>query len=88
MILNKKQVKGIFFGDYAWYFHLIKVGNEDLPKLFERYDQRVEAFGSGGCAMSGNDYPNNIAFYTDKAVSRDLVLNFFLERYAGHTSKR
>jgi len=56
---------------------------DNSRKAVYGYDQRVEAFGSGGCAISGNDYPNNIQFYSDKAVSRDLVLNFFLERYAG-----
>ena len=55
---------------------------DNSRKAVYGYDQRVEAFGSAGCAISGNDYPNNIQFYSDKAVSRDLVLNFFLERYA------
>jgi len=56
---------------------------DNSRKAVYGYDQRVEAFGSGGCAMSGNDYPNTIQFLNDKSVSRDLVLNFFLERYAG-----
>lgn len=56
---------------------------DNSRKAVYGYDQRVEAFGSGGCAIAGNDYPNTIQFLTDKFVSRDLVLNFFLERYKG-----
>ncbi len=45
------------------------------------YDQRVEVFGSKGSARSENLYPNAVTFSTAQMVSRDLPLNFFLERY-------
>ncbi|NWG15638.1 MAG: inositol 2-dehydrogenase [Chloroflexi bacterium] len=45
------------------------------------YDQRVEVFGSKGSARSDNLYPNAVTFSTAQTVSRDLPLNFFLERY-------
>lgn len=45
------------------------------------YDQRVEVFGSKGSARSENLYPNAVTFSTAQTVSRDLPLNFFLERY-------
>jgi len=46
------------------------------------YDQRVEAFGSGGVISTGNQYPNNAVLSTAQGVRRDLPLHFFLERYA------
>ena len=46
------------------------------------YDQRVEVFGSEGCASADNGYPNQVTVSTGKSVSRDLPFNFFIERYA------
>ena len=46
------------------------------------YDQRAEVFGSAGSIETSNNYPNNITLSTASAVSRDLPLNFFMERYA------
>jgi myo-inositol 2-dehydrogenase/D-chiro-inositol 1-dehydrogenase len=46
------------------------------------YDQRVEVFGSKGCASADNGYPNQVTVSTSRSVSRDLPLNFFIERYA------
>jgi myo-inositol 2-dehydrogenase/D-chiro-inositol 1-dehydrogenase len=45
------------------------------------YDQRVEVFGSGGCAVADNNYPNTAVVSDAQSVHRDLPLNFFMERY-------
>ncbi|HEV2134908.1 MAG TPA: inositol 2-dehydrogenase [Terracidiphilus sp.] len=45
------------------------------------YDQRVEILGSEGKIETGNCYPNTAEVSTGKSVSRDLPLNFFMERY-------
>ena len=55
---------------------------ENCRKAVYGYDQRVEVFGSGGAISTGNCYPNQALVATAKAVSRDLPLHFFLERYA------
>ncbi|MFM2031744.1 MAG: hypothetical protein RLZZ297_509 [Chloroflexota bacterium] len=46
------------------------------------YDQRAEVFGSLGSIEASNNYPNNAVLSTADRVSRDLPLNFFMERYA------
>jgi len=45
------------------------------------YDQRVEVFGSGGMTRSDNNYANSVQTSTGKNISRDLPLNFFMDRY-------
>lgn len=45
------------------------------------YDQRVEILGSLGKIETDNCYPNQAKISTGKNVSRDLPLNFFMERY-------
>jgi myo-inositol 2-dehydrogenase/D-chiro-inositol 1-dehydrogenase len=45
------------------------------------YDQRVEVFGSGGSASSGNLYADAVTLSTAETVRRGLPLNFFMERY-------
>ena len=45
------------------------------------YDQRVEVFGSGGAASSGNWHPNAVTISDAGSVRRDLPLYFFVERY-------
>ena len=45
------------------------------------YDQRVEVFGSAGCASADNNYPNTAIISDGQSVHRDLPLNFFIERY-------
>lgn len=45
------------------------------------YDQRVEVFGSGGVAQSGNWYANQVTISDAKSVHRDLPMNFFMDRY-------
>ena len=47
------------------------------------YDQRVEVFGSGGAASSGNWHPNAVTISDADSVRRDLPLHFFVERYYG-----
>ncbi len=46
------------------------------------YDQRAEVFGSAGSIETSNNYPNNTTLSTATNISRDLPLNFFMERYA------
>ncbi len=46
------------------------------------YDQRVEVFGSAGCARTENNFPNAVTICGRESVHRDLPLNFFIERYA------
>ncbi|MFY0633447.1 MAG: inositol 2-dehydrogenase [Vannielia sp.] len=46
------------------------------------YDQRVEAFGSGGMAISENQAENNMRLYGATFTDRQApLLNFFIERY-------
>ena len=45
------------------------------------YDQRVEILGSLGKIEIENRYPNQALISTGKSVSRDLPLNFFMDRY-------
>ncbi len=45
------------------------------------YDQRVEVFGSKGCAIADNDTPNTVRIYTVENISTDKIPFFFLERY-------
>lgn len=45
------------------------------------YDQRVEVFGSGGNATTGNWYANQVTISNANSVHRDLPMNFFMDRY-------
>eukprot|EP00173_Palmaria_palmata_P000644 Plantae.Rhodophyta-Palmaria_palmata.ctg1307.p1 GENE.Plantae.Rhodophyta-Palmaria_palmata.ctg1307~~Plantae.Rhodophyta-Palmaria_palmata.ctg1307.p1 ORF type:complete len:299 (-),score=41.44 Plantae.Rhodophyta-Palmaria_palmata.ctg1307:286-1158(-) len=45
------------------------------------YDQRCEVLGSKGSIQINNNYNNSAVISNDKAVSRDLPLHFFMERY-------
>ncbi|HCM25673.1 MAG: inositol 2-dehydrogenase [Treponema sp. GWB1_62_6] len=45
------------------------------------YDQRVEVFGSKGCAQAENDTPSTVKLSNDEGVSGDKPMYFFLERY-------
>ena len=45
------------------------------------YDQRVEVFGSKGCAIAGNDPSNTVRIYTAEKIHEDNMPYFFLERY-------
>ena len=55
---------------------------DNSRKAVYGYDQRVEAFGSGGSATNGNLYPDAVTINTGDSVRHaSLPLNFFLERY-------
>ncbi len=54
---------------------------DNCRKAVYGYDQRLEVFGSKGMAQAENNFPNNHKLYTEKGVSGDLPLHFFLERY-------
>ena len=45
------------------------------------YDQRVEVFGSKGCAACSNDTPSSVVVSSEQGVQADKPLHFFLERY-------
>ncbi|MHA2124594.1 MAG: inositol 2-dehydrogenase [Promethearchaeota archaeon] len=45
------------------------------------YDQRVEVFGSKGCAIAGNEPSNTVRLYTAETIKEDNIPYFFLERY-------
>jgi len=55
---------------------------DNCRKAVYGYDQRAEVFGTKGCVVSENNYPTNVHVWGDTKVSRDLPLNFFMERYA------
>ena len=46
------------------------------------YDQRIEAFGSGGMVRAGNVTESAIATWTEAGAAADRFQNFFLDRYA------
>ena len=54
---------------------------DNSRKAVYGYDQRMEVFGSKGSAKSENFFANAVTVSTGEAVSRDLPLNFFIERY-------
>ena len=45
------------------------------------YDQRVEVFGSKGCAVADNEPSNTVRVYTAENTREDNIPYFFLERY-------
>ncbi|MHA1292485.1 MAG: inositol 2-dehydrogenase [Promethearchaeota archaeon] len=45
------------------------------------YDQRVEVFGSKGCAIADNEPSNTVSIYTAESTNKDNIPYFFLERY-------
>ncbi|KAH3744795.1 inositol 2-dehydrogenase [Pelomyxa schiedti] len=45
------------------------------------YDQRVEIFGSKGCAIGENDLRSSIRLYSSEATKLDKIHFWFLERY-------
>jgi myo-inositol 2-dehydrogenase/D-chiro-inositol 1-dehydrogenase len=54
---------------------------DNSRKAVYGYDQRVEILGSLGKIETENRYPNQASISTAKSVSRDLPLNFFMDRY-------
>lgn len=45
------------------------------------YDQRVEVFGSKGCAIADNKPSNTVRLYTAEKIKEDNIPYFFLQRY-------
>ncbi len=45
------------------------------------YDQRVEVFGSVGCAIAQNETPNRVELTDPQGTHRDVPLYFNIERY-------
>ncbi|MFX1377273.1 MAG: inositol 2-dehydrogenase [Promethearchaeota archaeon] len=45
------------------------------------YDQRVEVFGSKGCAIADNESLNTVSLYTSEKIKKDNIPYFFLQRY-------
>jgi myo-inositol 2-dehydrogenase/D-chiro-inositol 1-dehydrogenase len=54
---------------------------DNSRKAVYGYDQRVEVFGSMGCMIADNDYPNTAQLWTQGGVHRDAPKYFFLDRY-------
>lgn len=54
---------------------------DNSRKAVYGYDQRAEVFGSKGCISTANNYPNTATIQTKDDISRDLPLNFFMDRY-------
>ena len=46
------------------------------------YDQRIEAFGSGGMVRAGNVIETALATWSEAGAAADRFQNFFLDRYA------
>ena len=47
------------------------------------YDQRVEVFGSRGCAMDGNDTPTTATLWNQDGCSADTTYHVMWDRYTG-----
>ena len=54
---------------------------DNSRKAVYGYDQRVEVFGSEGCAQAENDTPSTVKLSNADDVKSDKPLYFFLERY-------
>ncbi len=59
----------------------VTVTIDNSRKAVYGYDQRVEAFGSGGAISTENIYPNAATISNGQSIHRDLPLNFFMQRY-------
>ena len=46
------------------------------------YDQRIEAFGSGGMVRAGNMTESAVEAWTEPGAAADRFQNFFIDRYA------
>jgi len=54
---------------------------DNSRKAVYGYDQRVEVFGSKGCAQAENDTPSTVKLSSVDGVVADKPMWFFLERY-------
>jgi myo-inositol 2-dehydrogenase/D-chiro-inositol 1-dehydrogenase len=60
---------------------LIQINNS--RRCVYGYDQRLEAFGSGGMLQAGNRHETSISSWSaERTAGRDAVLHSFIERYA------
>jgi myo-inositol 2-dehydrogenase / D-chiro-inositol 1-dehydrogenase len=60
---------------------LIQINNS--RRCVYGYDQRIEAFGSGGMLQAGNRHETSVAAWdAERTGGRDVVLHSFIERYA------
>jgi myo-inositol 2-dehydrogenase/D-chiro-inositol 1-dehydrogenase len=60
---------------------LIQINNS--RRCVYGYDQRLEAFGSGGMLQAGNRHETSVAAWNaERTGGRDVVLHSFIERYA------
>lgn len=55
---------------------------DNSRKAVYGYDQRVEVFGSKGCASAGNKSPEDAALWDAGGRRRGNIHHFFLQRYA------
>lgn len=54
---------------------------DNSRKAVYGYDQRIEAFGSGGMLEAKNVDTNTVVLSNEKAIQNDLIPLFFVERY-------
>ncbi|HHX25338.1 MAG TPA: inositol 2-dehydrogenase [Firmicutes bacterium] len=54
---------------------------DNSRKAVYGYDQRIEIHGSKGTVIVGNKTPTEVRLHTEDAISGDVLLNFFIERY-------
>lgn len=54
---------------------------DNSRKAVYGYDQRIEIHGSEGTIIVGNKTPTEVKLHTENAISGDVLLNFFIERY-------
>jgi myo-inositol 2-dehydrogenase/D-chiro-inositol 1-dehydrogenase len=54
---------------------------DNCRKAVYGYDQRVEAFGTGGMIQTDNRYMNQCTLADGQSVRSDLPMNFFMDRY-------
>ena len=60
---------------------LIQINNS--RRCVYGYDQRLEAFGSGGMLQAGNRHETSVSSWSaERTAGRDAVLHSFIERYA------
>jgi len=60
---------------------LIQINNS--RRCVYGYDQRLEAFGSGGMLQVGNRHETSVSSWSaERTAGRDVVLHSFIERYA------
>ena len=56
---------------------------DNSRKAVYGYDQRVEVFGSKGCAMDGNDVPTTASLWNEAGCVTDTAYHVMWDRYTG-----